>query len=56
MPSTPNRVAMIALMAIGTAFLMSGPLLGVRFVSWVNIALAAVCFVGAFLLRRRWWE
>jgi hypothetical protein len=52
----PNQIAMIALIVIGSAFLIAGPLLGDRSFNWVNIALAAVCIIGAFLLRRRWWE
>jgi hypothetical protein len=41
---------MIALMAVGFACLMSGPLLGNRSFDWTTTALAAVCFVGAFVL------
>jgi len=52
----PNRVAMIALVAVGLAFLMSAPMLGDRSFHWANIALATLCFVGAFLLRPSWWE
>jgi hypothetical protein len=51
MPNRPNRVSMIVLMAVGWAFLLSGPYLGDRSFSWMHIILAAVCFVGAFLLR-----
>jgi hypothetical protein len=49
---TMNILAMVALIVVGSIFLI-GSHFDDRSINWVNLVLAALCFVGAFLLRPR---
>ena len=48
MLTTMNILAMIALVIIGS---VASSQFDDRSINWINIALATVCFVGAYLLR-----
>jgi hypothetical protein len=52
MLSMMNISAMVVLVIVGLVFLI-GSHFDDRSINWINIALATVCFVGAFLLRPR---
>jgi hypothetical protein len=52
MLATVNILAMIVLVIIGSVFIASSQF-DDRSINWINIALATVCFVGAYLLRPR---
>lgn len=49
---TFNIISMIVLTILGSAFLVSGHF-DDRSINWVNLVLAVLCFLGAFLLRPR---
>jgi hypothetical protein len=52
MALTMNVVAMIALILLGLAFIITSQF-DDRSLNWINLILAAVCLVGAFLFRPR---